>query len=199
MAKKSDKAEIDRRIHTVVKLLSSAKTTSYVCQYASDEWGVDRRTAERYLAKAREIIRADYSVERSDFLGTRLALLDEIIEASIRCKQHSNAVGAARSPVPFNNDFGVQIECDNRFAGSEAADAVIRVGQCWCSGFATQTDGRRCSPPRYPYEEIQRFGGMHPDCDQVTKRILCIHHYPSTKLRRHRSVYWQQQHHVNGF
>ena len=58
--------------------------------------GVDRRTTERYLAKAREIIRADYSVERSDFLGTRLALLDEIIEASIRCKQHSNAVGALK-------------------------------------------------------------------------------------------------------
>ena len=37
--------------------------------------------------------KADYSVERSDFPGTRLALLDEIIEASIRCKQHSNAVG----------------------------------------------------------------------------------------------------------
>ena len=30
------------------------------------------------------------------FLGTRLALLDEIIEASIRCKQHSNAVGALK-------------------------------------------------------------------------------------------------------
>ena len=99
MAKKSDKAEIDRRIHTVVKLLSSAKTTSYVCQYASDEWGVDRRTAERYLAKAREIIRADYSVERSDFLGSLLALLallNEIIEASIRCKQYSNAVRALK-------------------------------------------------------------------------------------------------------
>ena len=96
MAKKSDKAEIDRRIHTAVKLLSSAKKTSYVCQYASDEWGVDRRAAERYLAKAREIIRADYSVERSDFLGTRLALLNEIIEASIRCKQYSNAVGALK-------------------------------------------------------------------------------------------------------
>ena len=58
--------------------------------------GVDKRTAERYLAKAREIIRADYSVERHDFLGSRLALLDEIIEQSIRCKQHSNAVGALK-------------------------------------------------------------------------------------------------------
>ena len=59
MGKKSDAAEIDRRIHTVVKLLSSAKTSSYVCRYASEEWGVDVRTAQRYLAKAREIIRAD--------------------------------------------------------------------------------------------------------------------------------------------
>ena len=96
MAKKSDKAEIDRRIHAVIKLLSSAKISNYVCRYARDEWGVSQATVERYMKRAREIIRADYSVERSDFLGTRLALLDEIIEASIRCKQHSNAVGALK-------------------------------------------------------------------------------------------------------
>ena len=96
MGKRSDAAEIDRRIHAVVKLLSSAKTSSYVCRYALEEWGVDKRTAQRYLAKAREIIRADYSVERHDFLGSRLALLDEIIESSIRTKQHSNAVGALK-------------------------------------------------------------------------------------------------------
>ena len=84
------------RIHAVVKLLPSAKTSSYVCRYTRDEWGVSQATAERYMKRAREIIRADYSVERSDFRGTRLALLDEIIEASIRCKQHSNAVGALK-------------------------------------------------------------------------------------------------------
>ena len=47
MAKKSDKAEIDRRIHAVIKLLSSAKTSSYVCRYARDESGVSQATAER--------------------------------------------------------------------------------------------------------------------------------------------------------
>ena len=96
MAKKSDKAEIDRRVHTVVKLLSSAKTNSYILRFCSEEWGVTNRQAQTYLQRAREIIKADYSVERSDFLGTRLALLDEIIESSIRCKQHSNAVGALK-------------------------------------------------------------------------------------------------------
>ena len=52
--------------------------------------------AEKYLAHAREIIKADYSVERSNCLGTRLFYLDEIIEASNRSKQHSNAVGALK-------------------------------------------------------------------------------------------------------
>ena len=56
--------------------------------------GVSQATAERYVKRARKIIRADYSVERHDFLGSLLALQDEIIEASIRTKQHSNAVGA---------------------------------------------------------------------------------------------------------
>ena len=96
MAKKSDKAEIDRRIHTVVKLSSSAKTNSYILRFCTEEWGVQKRQAETYIQRAREIIKADYSVERSDFPGMRLALPDEIIEASIGCKQHSNAIGALK-------------------------------------------------------------------------------------------------------
>ena len=96
MAKKSDKAEIEPRIHVVVKLFSSSKTSSYVIRFCSEEWGVGQRMAEKYLARAREVIKADYSIERSDFLGSRLALLDKIIQASIASKQHSNAVGALK-------------------------------------------------------------------------------------------------------
>ena len=96
MGKKSSKAEIDRRVHEVVKLLTSAKTTSYVVRFAAEERGVNRRMTENYIARAREIIRADYSVDRSDFMASRLALLDKIAEESIACKQHSNAVGALK-------------------------------------------------------------------------------------------------------
>ena len=66
------------------------------CDSERRNGGVQKRQAETYIQRAREIIKADYSVERSDFLGTRLALLDEIIEASISCKQNSNAVGALK-------------------------------------------------------------------------------------------------------
>ena len=105
MAKKSGQAEIDRRIHAVVKLLSSAKTNSYILRFCTEEWGVQKRQAETYLQRAREIIRADYSVERSDFLGTRLALLDEIIEASHslqatqKCSRCFEASGTANQTI----------------------------------------------------------------------------------------------------
>ena len=96
MAKKSTNTEIDKRIHTIVKLLSSAKTNSYIHRYAKEEWGVSVSQADVYLRRARDIIRADYSIERHDFLASRLALLDKIVDSSINTKQHSNAVGALK-------------------------------------------------------------------------------------------------------
>ena len=55
-----------------------------ILRFCTEEWGTEA-TSRDVPATLWEIIKADYSVERSDFLGTRLALLDEIIEASIRC------------------------------------------------------------------------------------------------------------------
>ena len=73
-----------------------AKTTHWICRFASGEWGVGPRTAQRYIARAREIIRAEYSVERSEFLASRMTILDKVIESSIASGQHSNAVGALK-------------------------------------------------------------------------------------------------------
>ena len=80
----------DKKVHKELMV------QKYIRRFAKEEWGVSESQADRYLARARDIIRADYSVDRSDFLGSRLALLDEIIEASISTKQHSNAVGALK-------------------------------------------------------------------------------------------------------
>ena len=97
MGKKSDAAEIDRRIHMfVVKMLASAKTSSYVIRFCSEEWGWVSEWRRNILPALDGVIKADYSIERSDFLGSRLALLDKIIQASIASKQHSNAVGALK-------------------------------------------------------------------------------------------------------
>ena len=96
MAKKSDKAEIDRRIHAVVKLFSSAKTNSYILRFCAEEWGYRSDKPKRTCNAQGRSLRLTTQSNALIFLGTRLALLEEIIEASIRCKQHSNAVGALK-------------------------------------------------------------------------------------------------------
>ena len=93
---KASCAEVDRRVHEIVRLLSCAKPTHWLVRFCSDEYGVNRRMAEKYIARARAIIKEEYSVERADFLASRMGILDKVIEASIKDKQHSNAVGALK-------------------------------------------------------------------------------------------------------
>ncbi len=96
MGKKSTNDEIDRRIHEVVRLLSLAAPSSAVVLHCAQEYGVGERQAKNYIARARAVIKADYSIERSDFMASRMALLDKIIQRSMDESQHSNAIGACK-------------------------------------------------------------------------------------------------------
>ena len=89
-------AEVDQRVSQVVKLLVSAYRASEVIEYCEREWGVRRGGAQNYINKAREIIREDCGIDRHDFIGARLAMLDQIARASTESGQHSNAIGALR-------------------------------------------------------------------------------------------------------
>ena len=91
---------------------------SYILRFCTEEWVVQKRQAETYLQRAREIIKADYLIERSDFLGTGLALLEEIIKASIRCKQNNNAIGALK----------LQAQLTGLLEASKASDKKTRHG-----------------------------------------------------------------------
>ena len=57
---------------------------------------MSRRQAETYLARAREQVRQDYSLERAEFLASRLGVLDSITQKAIKSGQLSAAVGSVR-------------------------------------------------------------------------------------------------------
>lgn len=96
MGKKSSKAEIDHRIDVIARMICNAASTSQILRYCSVEWGVGKRQAETYLARARETVRQDYSQERADFLASRLGVLDSVIQKAIKSGQLSAAAGALR-------------------------------------------------------------------------------------------------------
>ena len=82
--------------------------------------------AEKYLARARAQSGTNIPdhqspgsglLQRSDFLGSRLALLDKIIQASIASKQHSNAVGALKLQAQLETAESSDGESNRWFAG----------------------------------------------------------------------------------
>ena len=87
-------------------MLVMCSTRSQICEFAEKEWGASRSTADAYIAKARQRIREDYSVERTDFIASRLGTLDKIVQESIRTGQHSNAIGAIRLASELTQSIG---------------------------------------------------------------------------------------------
>jgi hypothetical protein len=75
MAKKSTKAEVDYRVNRVARLLSNGAVRSEVCQYAASEWGCSVRQADRYIAEARELLKADWDIDRRTFTAELLSQL----------------------------------------------------------------------------------------------------------------------------
>ena len=59
MGKKSTKIEMDMRINRVACLLANGAVRSEILQYAAKEWEASERTADTYIARARDILRAD--------------------------------------------------------------------------------------------------------------------------------------------
>lgn len=89
-------SEKDRRVHEIAQLIVNGKRPSECVQYAAKSWGIAKRQADAYIAEARQVIRADYSGERRDFLAEKLAALAMVQEKAMASNQLGAAVGAVR-------------------------------------------------------------------------------------------------------
>lgn len=96
MAKKPTKAEKEFRVTQVVRMLINCASRSSILQYAAKEWGLATRTADKYIADARLVLREDANIERSDYLASRLQTLDTIVQKSVKAGQFNNAIGALK-------------------------------------------------------------------------------------------------------
>ena len=63
-------------------------------QLAADQWGVSERMIDEYIARAREQITKDWTIDRKEYVTQLCQKLEHVAKASMDCKQHSNAIGA---------------------------------------------------------------------------------------------------------
>ena len=96
MGKKATNAEIQHRVQTVARLLINCVPRSQILRHSQEAWGVKEDMTDQYIRRARELVREDYSVERKDFVATRLGTLDKVIQEGMKSNQLGVVVGAVR-------------------------------------------------------------------------------------------------------
>ena len=68
MGKKATGAELEQRITTIYSLLLSGNTYFDIVRYAEKKWRICSRTADIYIAKAREIIARNAEQTQKDWM-----------------------------------------------------------------------------------------------------------------------------------
>ena len=89
-------AEKDRRVDLIARMINEGHASSECVQYAANEWGIKKRQADAYLADARALIRSDMSMERVDFLASKLRQMEAVYKKAMQSNQMGAAIGAAR-------------------------------------------------------------------------------------------------------
>ena len=94
--RKCTNAEIEARVDKVQQLLVMCTSPSDIKRFAATEWGAAPRTVDTYIQRARQQLREDCAIERSDFIAARLQTLDKVVQEAMAAGQHSNVIGALR-------------------------------------------------------------------------------------------------------
>ena len=90
-------AEKTFRVNRVARMLSNSVVRSEIIQYAADTWGVSERTADQYIADAREILCKDWEIERRTFTAELLSQLASLQKEARKTNQPSVALGCINS------------------------------------------------------------------------------------------------------
>lgn len=93
-AKGTTQAETDQRIRQFVQIIANGGRRSDCIQYASKKWGVSDRTADSYLAAARDQLRADWDLERPQMIADLLSQCSTLQLEARKAKQYHIALGA---------------------------------------------------------------------------------------------------------
>lgn len=105
MARKSDKAEIERRISQVYRLLLSGYSTSSIEDYSRQQWGITRSCVATYIKRAREQMRKFTDTQREQALAEELELRRELIRRALESGKLAVALQIADSRARLRGLF----------------------------------------------------------------------------------------------
>jgi hypothetical protein len=97
MAARKPNATGTYRAGILARMIAGGATRRECVQFAADEWGVKVRTADAILAHARNMLRQDFEIEKSQFIAELLSQLATLQLEARKTGQLHVALGAINS------------------------------------------------------------------------------------------------------
>ena len=91
---RSTKATYQARVDQCYRWISECKSRPDILQLGSAQWGVTDRQIDDYIAKAREQITKDWTIDRKEYVTQLSQKLEYVAKKSLESNQNSNAIGA---------------------------------------------------------------------------------------------------------
>lgn len=122
-AKKSDKAEIARRINTIYTLLIRGEPTRKIVRFSAEIWGINRRMTENYIKRARDMMAADLDVERESLLAQAIAQRNDLYRRSHEKEKYWHCLEIAKDREQL---LGLYFNTEDHIKAVQAAGYEVR-------------------------------------------------------------------------
>lgn len=107
--------QTEDRVTTVLAMLVADKSHTEIVQFAASEWDVCQRTADNYIAKARQAHGKVTTQKRDRLRGRSLLRMEGLYRLSLEHKQYAVCVAIEkRVAALFGLDAPTQIEVDDK-------------------------------------------------------------------------------------
>lgn len=77
-------------------MLANGVQRPAIIEFARTEWGLTRGSADLYIRKAKDEIKASINEERDEFLARKLFQLEDVLLKASKRENHSAMIGAIR-------------------------------------------------------------------------------------------------------
>ena len=105
MARKRDQAEIEQQVTEIYSLVISCYSRSHILQYASKKWGINSRSTDTLIQRARKRMMEITAIQREEAYAEEMELRREIIRKAMEDKKYGLALQAADSRAKLRGLF----------------------------------------------------------------------------------------------
>jgi len=112
-SQKPTAAELEMRVNEVFSMLVIGATKAHIFRYASETWGVTRRTTDSYVTRATDRLKELAKVDREAEVSKAMKRYEMIFQKALKAGQYYAAINAQKELcklLALNKSAQVQVE-----------------------------------------------------------------------------------------